>query len=452
VPGREPATPSLVRAINLRSIFDVVHAGGSVGAPRVVRETGLSRPTVAECLAQLLELGLIRRAGRGRGLPGPGAQLYAVDPRAGWVLSLDIGREWVRCGLSDLTGGWVGRTASRTTAVTAAALIAQLRQVATHLLTEAGIAFEEVDQVVVGTPGVIRPGEGHFWLAPNLPGWESVQVITDLREALVAPVTFENDVNLAAVGEHTQGVARGLRDFVLLSVGTGVGMGVVLDGELRRGAGGLAGEIAYLALDMDAPAAQQVAQWGTGAFERMVSAAAIVGLARDRGLVDARSAADVFRLARAGTTAAQQVIDLVASRLAHAIAAVAAVLDPDLVVLGGGVGSGGGDLLLGPTGRVLARISPFSPRLAVSTLGSDAVLTGASALGLRLTLDGVFERAAGNGRFGEPAARGLGPGVAVAAQPPLDRGGSIAGQPAVVEGPPPAAILAGPPGNPEAMP
>ena len=114
MPAPEPAKPSLLRAINLRTTFELVHAGGPVAAPHLVRSTGLSKPTVSEVLGQLVDLGLLRRVGRTSGLPGPSAQLYDVNPRAGWVLSLDVGREWVRGALVDLTGNVVGRCAART--------------------------------------------------------------------------------------------------------------------------------------------------------------------------------------------------------------------------------------------------------------------------------------------------------------------------------------------------
>jgi predicted NBD/HSP70 family sugar kinase len=355
MPAPEAAKPSLLRAINLRTTFELVHAGGPVAAPYVVRSTGLSKPTVSEVLGQLVDLGLLRRVGRTSGLPGPSAQLYDVNPRAGWVLSLDVGREWVRAALVDLTGAVVGRSAARTPRTTAKAVISQLRQAAETLTGEAGIALEDINQVVVGTPGVLRPGADHLSLAPQLAGWESPKVIPAIREALIAPVIFENDVNMATVGEHVHGVAQDSDDFVLLSVGTGVGTGVFVDGALRRGAAGLAGEIGFLRLDLGAEVrVGHRATWGTG------------------------------------DPNADRVVRIEASRLAHAIAAVAAVLDPELVVLGGGIGTGGGDLLLRPIGEALASISPFSPRLEVSTLGVDAVIAGCSTTGLRLAFDRIF--------------------------------------------------------------
>jgi predicted NBD/HSP70 family sugar kinase len=391
MPAPEAAKPSLLRAINLRTTFELVHTGGPVAAPHVVRSTGLSKPTVSEVLGQLVNLGLLRRVGRTSGLPGPSAQLYDVNPRAGWVLSLDVGREWVRAALVDLTGAVVGRRATRTPRSTAKAVISQLRQAAETLAGEAGISLEDMSQVVVGTPGVLRPGADHLSLAPQLAGWESPKVIPAIREALVAPVVFENDVNMAAVGEHVHGVAQDSEDFVLLSVGTGVATGVFVDGALRRGAAGLAGEIGFLRLDLDAEVGPgHRATWGTGAYESLVGSAAIVALAREHGMRGASSVAAIFDAARHGDPIADRVVRIEARRLAHAIAAVAAVLDPELVVLGGGIGTGGGDLLLRPIAEALASISPFSPRLEVSTLGVDAVIAGCSTTGLRLAFDRIF--------------------------------------------------------------
>jgi len=391
---REAGQPSLLRAINLRAVFDLVQARGPVGAPGLVRESGLSRPTVGEIAAQLLELGLIHRVGRTSGSPGPGAQLYDVNPAAGWVLSLDIGHEWIRAGLTDLTGTTVGRTASRTSAASAADLIVELRRAGDRLVEEARIQPQDLDQVVVGTPGVLRPGDDHLSLAPNLPTWEGPEVVRGIVSAFEAPVQFENDVNLAAIGEHVHGVARGVDDFVLLSVGTGVGMGVILGGELWRGATGLAGEVGYLPIDMDDGRHRSPARWGAGPFEALASSTGVLALAQANGLERAATAADVFSAARSGDAAARSIVEVEAGRLAHAIATIAAVLDPELVILGGGIGAGAGDVLLGPIQAHLAVVSPFAPRLAISSLGSDAVVSGASALGLRLALDRIFDRAA----------------------------------------------------------
>ncbi len=417
-----PAQPALVRLINMRAVFEVVHAEGPTTHPEIVQRTGLSKPTVSEVLSQLSERGLVRGVGRTSGRRGPTAQLYGVDPAAGWVLCLDVGREWLRSVVTDLSGAVVGRRAIPTPGGGAGAVIDQLRSAARQAVAEAGLSPEDVTQAVVGTPGVFRPGEDRFSLAPHLLGWESAAVTSEIRKALAAPVVFENDANLAALGEMTEGCARGRRDFVLLWVGTGVGMGVILDGALRRGASGLAGEIGYLRLDPVPEAEQRTGAppaWGAGAFERQVSAQAVVELAAELGVIGADQPAAVFSAAREGDPRARQVVDIEARRLAGAIASVSAVLDPELVVLSGSVGAGGGDLLVDRLAEFLPLISPFSPQLAGSALGSEAVLIGARAMGTRLALDRLL------GDSGRPPLAGdarLGPSpVATRDQPSAAR-------------------------------
>jgi predicted NBD/HSP70 family sugar kinase len=270
-------------------------------------------------------------------------------------------------------------------------VIRQIRDAADSVAAEAGITRAHLTQIVVGTPGVIRPGDDHLSLAPQLPGWERPRVLASIREQLAAPVLFENDVKLSAVGEHVEGIARGCDDFVLISLGTGIGMAAYVEGALRRGASGLAGEIGYLPLEVEGgrPHAHGSA-WGTGAFEGMVTSSAITSLAEQSGLPVDEGAAGVFQSAREGDPRALSVVDTEAKRLAYAVAAVAAVLDPELVVLGGGVGAGGGDLLLPVLRSAMSSVSPFAPRIEVSTLGADAVIAGAKATGLRIALDRVF--------------------------------------------------------------
>jgi predicted NBD/HSP70 family sugar kinase len=172
-------------------------------------------------------------------------------------------------------------------------------------------------------------------------------------------------------------VARGVDDFVFLSIGTGMGAGVVVGGELHRGRHGAAGEIdfALIAFDGVDPSAPQVT--------------ALAG-----GGADPRA---VFGAAREGDEAARAVVAEVARRIALHIAPFAAVVDVELVVLGGGIGANG-DLLLDPVGRHLTELLPFPPRLEVSTLGEAAVLTGALAVGVQAARENVFSRRSRVGR------------------------------------------------------
>lgn len=388
--------PSLLRAINLRATFMAIHEGGPAAAARIVEVTGLSKPTVSGVLNQLLDARLIRKVGRTAGQVGPTAQLYDVDPRAGHVLALDVGHDWVRVAVANLRGEIVGCTEERTEVGAAHQVVEQLGDLVRALLAKLDVEPDEVMQAVVGTPGVIRPGDDHLSLAPNLPGWERPEVLADLRALLGVPVAFENDVNLAAIGEQATGAGQDVDDFVLIAIGTGVGMAVVLGGALHRGASGLAGEIGYLPLSFDGPITRAEGMaWQEGTFEQSVSSAAVTALAQEAGVENASTAAAVFDAARSGDRAAAGVVATIADRLAHGVAAVAAVLDPELVVLGGGIGTGAGELIVEPMTERLQRLSPLRPRVAISQLGSGAVLHGAVAEGVRLGFERIFGDGAG---------------------------------------------------------
>ena len=204
----------------------------------------------------------------------------------------------------------------------------------------------------------------------------------ELNELLGLPVTLENDINLAALGEQWQGVARGVSDFVFLSIGTGLGAGVVIDGELRRGRNGAAGELDFARAGDDSynPDAASVA----------AIAARLAGR-YPTSLVPPYDVRAIFAAARTGDELARAAVAEEARRIARHVAPVAAVVDVELVVLGGGVGWNG-DLLLDAIRPHLVQWLPYPPRLEVSSLGDAAVLTGALAVGVRAALDSVFAK------------------------------------------------------------
>ena len=241
----------------------------------------------------------------------------------------------------------------------------------------------------MGSPGVFEPTRGAVTLAPNLPGWGRQGLVEALRDELGRHIGVENDVNLAAEGERWRGLGTDVGNFGFLSVGTGVGMGLVLDGKLYRGSSGAAGEVGYLPLGDD-PYDPHVRR--RGAFEEAVAGAGVVRSANQAGLTGPLTPKKVFALARKGDPAAGRVVEDEARRLALGLAAVLAVVDLELVILGGGIG-GNADLLLAPVERGLRALSPLRPRLVVSALGEDAVLQGAVATALGVAQRRLFDPA-----------------------------------------------------------
>jgi predicted NBD/HSP70 family sugar kinase len=372
-----------VRVANERALFDVLCRGGGMSAPELGETTGLSKPTVGVALAELEELGLVEQAGRRRGSTGRAPRLYQLRPQAGGALAIDVGRSWVRGARTDLAGRVLGRTELRADGRSATALVDQVLRLADDLTSGTGTGA--VSHTVLGSPGVYDAATDVIRLAPNLPGWEASSVLGRLRAALPGELVVENDINLAALAEldHLTGLDDPVDSFVFVSVGTGLGMGIVSHGRLLRGARGAAGEISYLPADPSSAASAT-------RLEELTGSASIVRAAQEAGL-DVASAEAVFDAARQGSARAYEVVEAEADRLALALAAVVAVLDPPLIILGGGVGRNG-DLLLGPIRADLERRLPLPPpEIRISQLGVDAPLQGALADALARCRRTAFE-------------------------------------------------------------
>jgi len=382
-------TPSLLRAINERTVLDLIHRQGPLSRAQVARVSGLSKPTVSLTLTGLLDARLVREVGRQRGERGPSALLYELNPAAGWVVGVDVGRRWVRAAIADITGTIVARRDERARVTSARMLIGQIGSIARHLAADAGVRWSQITHAAIGSPGVFDPLHGYVAMAPNLPGWGRSGIVEAVRAELGTNVNFENDVNLAALAERADGLGRNVDSFVFLSVGTGVGMALVIDGRLYRGAHGAAGEVAYMPLGMGDP--HDPANRRRGAFEESAAAAGVVRIARRLGMRPPLTPERIFSAARRGHAVALRVVEAEAARLALAIATVTPVLDPELVILGGGIGRNG-DLLLEPIERELRQLVPFRPKVAVSALGEDAVLRGAITTALEVARERVFAR------------------------------------------------------------
>jgi predicted NBD/HSP70 family sugar kinase len=374
---RPRAVPGLLKRINEREVLETIRAGAPISRAEISRRAGISKPTVSLALQSLVDAGLVREATRGPDGPGYGAVYFEPVAEAALVLGLDLGARFVRGAVCDLGGTIRARQDVELAVADAAGATDAIARLRASLLEASGLDPALVDGVVVGVPGVVE-SDGTLSLAENVAGLEGRPFAQELQAALGLPVTLENDINLAALGEQWQGVARGVDDFVFLSVGTGMGAGLVLHGELHRGRNGAAGEIDFAligvgeTLDPSAPQVSALAAEQTGV--------------RD----DPRA---VFGAARNGDQGARAVVEEVARRIALHVAPIAAVADVELVVLGGGIGANG-DLLLDPVARLLAEWLPFPPRVEVSTLGEAAVLTGAVAVGLQAALENVFTKRA----------------------------------------------------------
>ncbi|MBC6459461.1 ROK family transcriptional regulator [Actinomadura sp. HBU206391] len=388
---------------------------GALTRPRLGELTGLSKPTASQLLARLEQAGLVVQDGIKEGSTGRTAEMYRIDPAAAYVAGLDVSPARIRASVADLVGTVMGEYTLRTPGRSGAGVVVgRVRTAVEGAAHTAGVEPDRLNRVVIGIQGAVDPATGRLGYAAHIPGWHVPDVTGRLVEGLGLRVAIENDVNLAALAELDRGQASKVRDFVLLWVGSGIGMAVVLGGRLHRGATGGAGEIGYMPL-VGAPLVRDVRRAHTGGMQLAAGAPAILKLLREHGfrgtdavktLARAAAAAEgpaaaggvrqgVRRREPQGTgeeegTRATAALTELAARLGIGLANVVAVLDPELIILSGDVLHAGGEPLRALIERELHALTIPRPRLRLSSVEGNPVLAGALHLALAQTRDEVF--------------------------------------------------------------
>ncbi|WP_254407300.1 ROK family transcriptional regulator [Streptomyces sp. GMY02] len=403
-PTPSPGTPRVLRAMNDRAALDLLLAHGPLSRTRIGKLTGLSKPTASQLLARLEAAGLVVATGTTEGRPGPNAQLYAVNARAAFAAGLDVNPLRILAAVADITGATVGEFELPTPGRRAeggrraGSVVQQVTDALEGAVKAAGLARGDVQRVVIGTPGAFDPSTGRLRYASHLPGWHSPALLDELAAVLPMPVEYENDVNLAAVAEQRLGAARGHDDFVLLWNEDGLGAALVIGGRLHRGFTGGAGEVGFLPVP-GTPLVRQVVRANSGGFQELAGAQSVPRLARTLGIDTpeqpyAEVAAGLLARAAAGHGEDERLAGLLrqfAQRLATGLASVAAVLDPELIVLAGGVTAAGGEPLRALVQAELAELAASRPRLLIGEVQRHPVLRGALESALAATRDEVFD-------------------------------------------------------------
>ncbi|MET7621335.1 ROK family transcriptional regulator [Streptomyces sp. NPDC005408] len=384
-----PASPSTARAINDRHALQLLQQEGPLTAGQLKAKTGLSRPTVADLVERLQGSGLIQVVGEaGADRRGPNARVYGIVADRAHLAALDVRTQSVSVVVADLLGVTLAEaslpigsdTGTEPAVEQAAALLERTAR-------EAGAA--RLHSVGIGAPGLIDPVTGELRDTSGLPAWHR-RLVAALQERLPARVIVENETNLAAVAEQRLGAARDRDTFVFLWLGHGVGAALFLDGRLRRGASGGAGEIGFLPVPGTAgiPSAVDCG----GGFHSLAGSAAICELAAGHGVeAERRGEPPAAALVQAAVAAGRGgFLEDLAHRLSLGVAAVAALLDPGCVVLGGEVGHAGGAELAARVESRLAELSPLRTEVRAGELGGTAVLRGALITAREAAQDELF--------------------------------------------------------------
>ena|SRR5436305_3095477 len=390
---------SLLRELGEQAVLETIFRKGPITRPELATATSLSKPTVSAAVSRLEQEGLVRASGRRAGQRGRKPVSYVVSSRVGFVVGGDIGGSNVRVAAADLFGEPICNLKQPTAKDGSRAVGAQILEMVSEVIDDASAVHGRPLALGISSPGIVDQASGRVTsLAYNVApegGFDPLEVI---RDRFDLPVLVENNVNLAAVGEKWFGLARGVKTMVFVAIGAGVGMGIIIDDELVRGAHGAAGEIGYLPLVGDPFDPRHRLH---GGLEDEIGAAGIVAAFEERrgsGDPELSAVHDVFELASAGNVAAQAVVEHVASRLGTAIATACAILDPELVVLGGGIGAS--PLLLRPVRGSAAALVPITARIETSLLGERAALQGAIAVALQAARTALLSHGAAPGTAG----------------------------------------------------
>jgi predicted NBD/HSP70 family sugar kinase len=353
--------------------------------------TGLSKPTVSEALRRLTEAGLANVVGHVSAGPGPNAEVYAANADAAYAVAVSV-RDSVEtpdipafaAAVCDLGGSIRGRVEKVVDFVRTDPVEAVAGGVA-DLCASSGIDASRIEHIQLGVAGSYdaRSDTIHH---VDVPGWDRPGLVTEIRQRLGTEIGVDNDVNLAAVAERRRGAAQQADGFALLWLGEGLGLAIDLGGTLMRGARGGAGEIGYMPLFV--PDALGGHEQGKVDFHELVAGRAVQALAQEHGLSASTpaqaliTAAETVASGETGADVATAFLTAVADRIAVGLAAVVAVLDPPLVVLGGELGRAGGAALRDAVAVAMRQAAPLETAIATTAIDDDAVLLGGLEAGL----------------------------------------------------------------------
>lgn len=382
-------TSAEMRGINRSAVLDIIRRESPISRTLIGQKLEISLATVMRIVDELTAEGLVRPEGSTEWSGGRRRALIEFNADGEVVIGVDMGRTKMFGAVCNLGGAVLAEIELSRHDTTGEQSYELLVALIEALLASPKIGGRKVRGIGVGVPGVTRHAQGVVAWSPSL-RWRDFPLKARLAAAFNFPITVENGVHLAALGEQWFGAGQNTQNIALIAVGDGIGAGVVIDGALYRGAQEAAGAIGALLPGREFLGRRSAEP---GALEAVVSGAGIAARARealqgqrDPAELAALLAEDVFEAARRRDPWAEAVIAGAVDYLAMAIASLAACFDPDVIILGGGVARSS-DLLLKP---ILARLEgalPTLPRLVVSPLDRRAAVLGAVASILHQTAD-----------------------------------------------------------------
>jgi predicted NBD/HSP70 family sugar kinase len=353
------------------AVLQLLFSNRDLSRAHISRVSGLSKQTISSVMADLENAHLVEETGITEGGIGRRAQTYRLSPSAGFAVGIDLGGTNFRSGLVDFSGNILGELNVETPHSSVDELLQIMSKTISQLFKNANVPVSELAQIVIGIPGAVNPATGVISNAPNLEYLDNLVLSNLIQAKFNVSTLVENDVNVAALGELEKSKTE---DFGFIAIGTGVGMGLILDGELRRGFNGGAGQIGYL------PLGENVNQLSKeGHFEELIGGHAVESKYLKQVKIK-KTLIEIFESASKGDLISKKIVDELGSNIALGIRAICSVLDLGEIILGGGIGSR--EDLYSKIVEELQRTMQNPPSVKISTLGARAGLVGAMSYAL----------------------------------------------------------------------
>ena len=408
-PNSELNKLKIIRYPNKDAILDLVRrAPEGISRAEIAQKLRVSRSTVTVIVDELIECGLVFERGAGVSRGGRRPIVLEINPEAGIVIGIDIGATHTLVLVADMRGKVLADAEMPLDiAKGPETCLSQINNLVDANLWQVNGSLDDVKAIGVGVPGPVIKSKGIVSAPPIMPGWDGFAIRQRLEEHWHKPITLDNDADLGAVGEWEFGAGRGQANLVYIKIGTGIGCGILLDGQIYYGVLGTAGEIGHVTISEDGP---PCTCGNYGCLEAMAGGRAIAQraqLAIKAGqrttLADLNhgreiTARDVAEAAQAGDMVSQQLLSDAGRHIGSALASLINLLNPGLVLVGGGV-TGSGDFLLSPIRQAVnertMRASLRATRIELADLGRRSTAMGAVSMAISMTFQQYTEGSRG---------------------------------------------------------
>ena len=366
-------TATEMRGINRSAILEIVRRQSPIARTTIARQLDVSLPTVMRIADKLVEEGFVRPQGETEWSGGRRRPLLEFNANGNVVVGVDMGGTKLYGAISEIGGHIIDEVTMEREGASGEACYDLLTKLIDDLLSRPGLKDRRVRGIGVGAPGITHHREGVVKWAYAL-NWKDFPLKARLNERYKMPITVDNDVNLASLGELWFGAGQDVQNMVLITIGAGIGAGIIIDGTLYRGSNEASGEIGHMIPGREFLGRSFI---DFGALESVASATGMVQRVHEYSTsVKDPSSEEIYEAAREGRQWARDIMDEMVDYLAIAIANLSVSFDPELIVLGGPVTPYADMLAESITKRVKETI-PSLPRLEVSNLGLRATVMGA---------------------------------------------------------------------------